>query len=43
MPRLSDRQSILDDIDDMVKTMAAWDDEDNIDELVDIRASIASC
>ena len=43
MPRLSDRQSILDDIDDMVKTMAAWDDEDNIDELVDIRAAIASC
>ena len=43
MPRLSDRQSILDDIDEMVKTLAAWDDDEDIDDLVDIRASIASC
>ena len=43
MPRISDRQALLDELDDMVKVLAIWDDDEDIDELLDIRACILSC
>lgn len=44
MPRISDRQYLLIKLDHMVKCMAMCDEEeDEIEELLDLRASLASC
>ena len=41
MPRISDRQHLIRELDDMIKILAMWEEE--IEELLDIKACLESC
>ena len=44
MPRLSDRQNLLNELDLMLKVMASHDaDESDIDEILELKEIVSSC
>lgn len=43
MPRVSDRQFLLNELDHMIKILAIYDEEEEIEELLEVRAFMASC
>ena len=43
MPRVSDRQFLLNELDHMIKIWAIWDEEEDVEELLEVRAFMASC
>ena len=43
MPRTSERQDLVKQLDEMIKVLAAMDEDEDLEELCDMRAALLSC